>query len=194
MPPNEEQKSKGFIGWETFVFNENLLPKWDGESFFTVFAVYISSVSGDFTGATMSGTLADASVAIPKGTILAIIASSAVYMLFIIFLGSTILPYATGDFNDFFNGTFHYQNRTCIKDSQFKSTCYGLINDYNTVFLSAALTKTGILIEPIIMAGLFAQTISSAMSSYISAPQIFQVCNKIISTVDQFCFLVFSIR
>lgn len=165
MPPTDDQLAYGFVGWNISVFNDNLFPKWDSENFFTVFAVYASAIAGDFTGATMSGTLKDASVAIPKGTILAVTTSSFIYILLIICLGSTFVSYASGDINHIISN-----NITCIPDCPF-----GLINDYNSMAVSSALTQTGIAVEPAIAAGLFAQTISSALCSYVAAPQTFQV-------------------
>jgi len=59
LPPNDYQKSQGFVGWNLTVFTTNLLPNWDGSSFFAVFSIYASALAGDFTGATMSATLKD---------------------------------------------------------------------------------------------------------------------------------------
>ncbi len=59
LPPNDFQKSRGFVGWNLTVFKSNLMPNWDGNTFFGVFSIYSSSLAGDFTGATMSATLKD---------------------------------------------------------------------------------------------------------------------------------------
>jgi hypothetical protein len=59
LPPNDFQKSRGFVGWNLTVFTTNLLPNWDGSAFFGVFSIYASALAGDFTGATMSATLKD---------------------------------------------------------------------------------------------------------------------------------------
>jgi hypothetical protein len=59
LPPNDSQKSRGFVGWNLTVFKSNLMPNWDGNTFFGVFSIYSSSLAGDFTGATMSATLKD---------------------------------------------------------------------------------------------------------------------------------------
>jgi solute carrier family 12 sodium/potassium/chloride transporter 2 len=59
LPPTDFQKSRGFVGWNLTVFTTNLLPHWDGGTFFSVFSIYASALAGDFTGATMSATLKD---------------------------------------------------------------------------------------------------------------------------------------
>jgi hypothetical protein len=57
LPPNDYQKSRGFVGWNLTVSKTNLLPKYEQMKFFDVFAIYASALAGDFTGATMSATL-----------------------------------------------------------------------------------------------------------------------------------------
>ncbi len=59
LPPNDYQKSRGFVGWNLTVFKTNLIPHWDNNQFFGVFSIYASALAGDFTGATMSATLKD---------------------------------------------------------------------------------------------------------------------------------------
>ncbi len=111
-----------------------------------------------------------ASVSIPKGSFLAIITSSIIYIIQIIFFGSTVVRYATGNIAD-----VQYNNYTCYES---QGCNYGLINDQFVMSTTSALTKIGQqtnYIEPIFAAGLIAQSISSAMVSFIVAPRILQV-------------------
>jgi hypothetical protein len=114
-----------------------------------------------------------ASVSIPKGSFLAIITSSIIYIIQIIFFGSTVVRYATGNIAD-----VQYNNYTCHES---QGCGYGLINDQWTMSLTSSLTRTGINthhIEPIFTAGLLSQALSSAMCSFIAAPQIIQVIHE----------------
>lgn len=167
IPPTIDQKSKGFVYWHSYVIVPNLFPRWDGYNFFGVFGVFFPSVTGIFTGASMSADLRDPATAIPKGTFLAIATTSITYSIIVIFTGFTILGYATGNIAD-----IKFNNMSC----QAPSCPYGLINDYQTMSLSGALSHTGIRIEPLIYAGIFASTLSSALGCYTAAPRIFQVC------------------
>jgi hypothetical protein len=114
-----------------------------------------------------------ASVSIPKGSILAVGSISIIYITQIIFFGSTVVRYATGNIAD-----VQYNNYTC---HQSQGCDYGLINDQWTMSLTSSLTRSGINthhIEPIFTAGLLSQALSSAMCSFIAAPQVFQVSLK----------------
>jgi solute carrier family 12 sodium/potassium/chloride transporter 2 len=114
----------------------------------------------------MSADLKDPAKAIPVGTFLAIATTSTTYAIIVIFTGFTIVGYATGNPSDII-----YNNITC----EAPSCPYGLINDYQTMSMSGAISHTGIKIEPLIYAGIFAATLSSALGCYTAAPRIFQV-------------------
>ncbi|CAG2107808.1 unnamed protein product [Medioppia subpectinata] len=141
------------------VANKNLYPNWNGENFFNVFGVFFPSVIGIFAGASMSGDLKDPNEAIPKGTFLAIITTSSVYLILILCLGFTVHPYASGNIAD-----INFDALECAKNN----TCsYGLIPFYQTMTLSSGY-------GPLIWVGIFAATLSSALGSYVCAPRIFQ--------------------
>ena len=57
LPPNDYQKSRGFVGWNITVFNDNLFPHFRETGFFAVFSVYTSGIAGDFTGSAMTANL-----------------------------------------------------------------------------------------------------------------------------------------
>ncbi|CAG2112869.1 unnamed protein product, partial [Medioppia subpectinata] len=112
----------------------------------------------------MSADLKDPATAIPKGTFLAIGTTSLTYAIIILFTGSTIVAYSSGNINDTLGN-----NRTCLGDCP-----YGLINDYQTMAMSGALAQTSLKVDPLIYAGIFAATLSSALGCYTAAPRIFK--------------------
>lgn len=167
IPPTDAQIAEGNVGWKTEVIQANLWPRFDNDSFSSIFGVFFPSVIGIFAGASMSGDLRDPNAAIPKGTFLAIGTTSSVYGLLVVFLGFTVLPYASGNFEEMRDALARGQPLDIA--CQQNGTCaYGLVKDYQTMTLSAAF-------GPIIYAGIYAATISSALGSYVCSPRIFQV-------------------
>lgn len=162
------------------VIMANLWPKFDGNGLDNIFAVFFPSVIGIFAGASMSGDLRDPNAAIPKGTFLAIGTTSAVYCILVVFLGFTIVPYANGNFEDMNNLQFPI-NVTSLCGQKCK---YGLINDYQvsaacTLFVRSTNKRTQAMTMssaygPVIFAGIYAATLSSALGSYVCSPRIFQ--------------------
>ena len=68
-----------------------------------------------------------------------------------------------GNVDDIINGTFFCPNGNCT---------YGLLNDYQVMEMVSGY-------GPLITAGIFSASLSSALSSLVSAPKIFQVWNYI---------------
>ncbi|GFU03492.1 solute carrier family 12 member 2 [Nephila pilipes] len=159
FPANDKQKAEGFLGWNLVVGLNNMGPDFRGETFFSVFAVFFPSVTGILAGANISGDLKDPCSAIPKGTLLSIATTSLSYILLILWLGFTTLRDASGDLAGLVNGTF--------PNCTFEPCDFGLQNNYQVMKMSSAF-------GPLIYAGIFAATLSSALVSIVSAPRILQ--------------------
>uniref|UniRef100_A0ABM0M1K2 Solute carrier family 12 member 2-like n=1 Tax=Saccoglossus kowalevskii TaxID=10224 RepID=A0ABM0M1K2_SACKO len=106
----------------------------------------------------------DAQSAIPKGTLLSILISTAVYIGMAIMLGSCIVRESTGIISDIPGGNF-------TKLCEYQSCDYGLLNDMQVVQTASAW-------GPIIIAGIFSATLSSALASMVGAPKVFQAVCK----------------
>lgn len=74
--------------------------------------------------------------------------------------GWTVAREATGDLDDFINGTF--------LNCSMKTCEYGLHHSFQVIELVSGF-------GPLIYAGCFAATLSSALASLVSAPKVFQV-------------------
>ncbi|XP_042906995.1 solute carrier family 12 member 2-like [Parasteatoda tepidariorum] len=170
LTPSEEQIAKGFIGWNMSVIMENIGPHFDADqSFFSVFSVFFPAATGILAGANISGDLKDPQTAIPKGTLLAILITTLSYILFVVVAGSTVLLQSNGLTELVTNGSLHLlSNCTLTEDMKCE---YGLLYDYQVMEMVSAFS-------PIIYAGIFAATLSSALASLVSAPKIFQALCK----------------
>ncbi|CAF0908848.1 unnamed protein product, partial [Didymodactylos carnosus] len=167
MPISQTKRQQGFVGYSWQVTKENLGPKFkDGVNFQHVFGVFFPSVTGILAGANISGNLKNPSRAIPLGTILAIIITSSVYLIFCIICGITtkreVLLDSVFILNERINCTLHQNNISC------KS---GLTYNYQTMRTISAF-------GPIITAGIFAATLSSALASLVGAPKVFQAVSR----------------
>ncbi|CAG9856533.1 unnamed protein product [Phyllotreta striolata] len=167
-PRDEESKAKGFIGYNMTLARTNLYSDYRRSEgvdydFFGVFAIFFPAATGILAGANISGDLKDPQVAIPKGTILAILLTSLSYILMAIVAGFTVMRDATGNVADYVNGSWpHCGVGECR---------YGLQNNFQVIELVSWF-------GPIIYAGCFAATLSSALASLVSAPKVFQALCK----------------
>lgn len=85
-----EDPANGFDGWISTNFVDNLWQNYeDGYSWFRVFGVFFPTVTGVLSGINMSGDLRAPSTDIPNGTLAAFGTSTFLYLVFILFLGST---------------------------------------------------------------------------------------------------------
>uniref|UniRef100_A0A4W6CVT6 Solute carrier family 12 member 2 n=1 Tax=Lates calcarifer TaxID=8187 RepID=A0A4W6CVT6_LATCA len=175
--PTESKEPKGFFGYHAAIFLENLGPDFrEEETFFSVFAIFFPAATGILAGANISGDLTDPQSAIPKGTLLAILITGITYVAVAISTGSCIVRDATGDHNDTVSDTVNCTDAACTLGYDF-SICkeggcqYGLMNDFQVMSLVSGF-------GPLITAGIFSATLSSALASLVSAPKVFQALCK----------------
>ncbi|XP_068106554.1 solute carrier family 12 member 3-like [Hyperolius riggenbachi] len=180
MPPSEEKQSKGFFSYQGSIFLENIVPDWRGETgtFFGMFSIFFPSATGILAGANISGDLKDPAVAIPKGTLMSIFWTTVSYLAISATIGSCVLRDASGSLNDtiFMNDT-DCQGLSCEYGWNFtacretENCYYGLANHYQAMSMVSAFS-------PLITAGIFAATLSSALACLVSAPKVFQCLCK----------------
>uniref|UniRef100_A0A8C3T0C5 Solute carrier family 12 member 3 n=1 Tax=Chelydra serpentina TaxID=8475 RepID=A0A8C3T0C5_CHESE len=176
--PLDSKKAKGFFGYKAEIFTENFGPDFrKDETFFSVFAIFFPAATGILAGANISGDLADPQSAIPKGTLLAILITTLVYIGIAVSVGACVVRDATGNINntiitELTNCTtaackLHFDFSSCQK-----TTChYGLMNNFQVMSMVSGFA-------PLISAGIFSATLSSALASLVSAPKIFQALCK----------------
>uniref|UniRef100_A0A8K9UHS7 Solute carrier family 12 member 1 n=1 Tax=Oncorhynchus mykiss TaxID=8022 RepID=A0A8K9UHS7_ONCMY len=171
------------------IFMENLPPDFrDGETFFSVFAIFFPAATGILAGANISGDLKDPQDALPKGTLLAILITGVTYLG--VALSATVVRDATGNINDtiatgmdmFCNGS---NTAACEQGWNFSScdvsSCkFGSMNNFQVMTMVSGF-------GPLITAGTFSATLSSALASLVSAPKVFQaLCKDNIYTALKF--------
>ncbi|XP_048706380.1 solute carrier family 12 member 2 isoform X2 [Caretta caretta] len=176
--PLDNKKVKGFFGYKAEILTENFGPDFrDGETFFSVFAIFFPAATGILAGANISGDLADPQSAIPKGTLLAIVITTLVYIGMAISVGSCVVRDATGNINStIITELTNCTTSACKLNFDFsscqKTQCpYGLLNDFQVMSMVSGFA-------PLISAGIFSATLSSALASLVSAPKIFQALCK----------------
>ncbi|KAM4708087.1 solute carrier family 12 member 2 isoform 1-T2 [Discoglossus pictus] len=175
--PLDYKKPKGFFGYKAEIFTENFGPDFRGvENFFSVFAIFFPAATGILAGANISGDLADPQQAIPKGTLLAILITTIVYMGVAVSVGSCVVRDASGESNHTISGMMsNCTGAACQLDYDFspcKTDCkYGLMNSFQVMSMVSGFA-------PLITAGIFSATLSSALASLVSAPKVFQALCK----------------
>ncbi|KAJ7412134.1 Solute carrier family 12 member 2 [Willisornis vidua] len=175
--PLDSKKPKGFFGYKAEIFTENFGPDFrDDETFFSVFAIFFPAATGILAGANISGDLADPQSAIPKGTLLAILITTLVYVGIAVSVGSCVVRDATGSVNDtIVTQLTNCTTAACRLNYDFSScqaSCpYGLMNNFQVMSMVSGFA-------PLISAGIFSATLSSALASLVSAPKIFQALCK----------------
>ncbi|XP_043935038.1 solute carrier family 12 member 3 [Protopterus annectens] len=179
IPATPEKQAKGFYGYRADIFAENFVPKWRGAdgSFFGMFSIFFPSATGILAGANISGDLKDPAVAIPKGTMSAIFWTTVSYLVISATIGSCVIRDASGNLNDTYSGSGYCEGLGCdygwnFTDCANKQDCeYGLINYYQCMSLVSGF-------GPLITAGIFGATLSSALACLVSAPKVFQCLCK----------------
>nr|XP_055030174.1 solute carrier family 12 member 3 [Misgurnus anguillicaudatus] len=181
MPSTEDKQAKGFFSYKADIFATNFVPGWRGPegSFFGMFSIFFPSATGILAGANISGDLKDPNIAIPRGTMLAIFWTTISYLIISATIGSCVVRDASG-LNESFISTMSHGDCVgvaCKYNWDFtecfnNKTCpYGLINNYQTMSLVSACA-------PLISAGIFGATLSSALACLVSAPKVFQCLCK----------------
>ncbi|XP_066557497.1 solute carrier family 12 member 1 [Amia ocellicauda] len=178
IPSNKDKESRGFFNYHGSIFAENFGPDFrDGENFFSVFAIFFPAATGILAGANISGDLEDPQDALPKGTMLAILLTTIAYLGVAVCVASTVVRDATGSINDTLRSTLNCNgSAACILGYDFSSCktqpCqYGLMNNFQVMTMVSGF-------GPLITAGIFSATLSSALASLVSAPKVFQALCK----------------
>uniref|UniRef100_A0A3B5BKL6 Solute carrier family 12 member 1 n=1 Tax=Stegastes partitus TaxID=144197 RepID=A0A3B5BKL6_9TELE len=176
IPATTSKKSQGFFNYNSKIFLDNFKPAFrDKETFFSVFSIFFPAATGILAGANISGDLRDAQKAIPKGTLLAILITGITYLG--VALSATVVRDATGNITDAIlnPGMVHCNGSTavaCELGYDFsiceREKCnFGLMNNFQVMTMVSGF-------GPLIIAGTFSATLSSALASLVSAPKVFQ--------------------
>jgi len=164
-PTDDLQRAQGFVGFDLSVLEQNLFPGYRfsenvDQDFFSVFAIFFPSVTGLQAGANISGDLKDPATAIPKGTLLSLLISMSSYTIFVVFAGATAVRDASGYVGDLYNDTQY----NC---HPYRDCDWGLMNSYSMMQVIS-------IWAPLIYAGCFAATLSTALTNLLSVPRLIQ--------------------
>ncbi|XP_051992882.1 solute carrier family 12 member 10, tandem duplicate 1 [Xyrauchen texanus] len=181
IPATPKKQSMGFFSYRSEIFLENLFPDWRGPDgdFFGMFAIFFPSAIGILAGANISGDLKEPEIAIPKGTLMAIFFTTLSYLAISSTVGACVVRDASGHMNDSLplNSTELCEGLGCrlgwnFTECEQSHTCsYGLANNFQVLIQVSGF-------GPLIYAGIFAATLSSALAFLVSAPKIFQCLCK----------------
>ncbi|NWW70421.1 S12A3 protein, partial [Climacteris rufus] len=176
IPATAEKQAKGFFSYRADIFAQNFVPNWRGPdgSFFGLFSIFFPSATGILAGANISGDLKDPAVAIPKGTLMAIFWTTVSYLVLSATIGACVVRDASGSLNDSVAvGSPGCEGLACgfgwnfTACAQQQSCRYGLSNYYQSMSMVSGF-------GPLITAGIFGATLSSALACLVSAPKVFQ--------------------
>ncbi|KAF7698709.1 solute carrier family 12 member 1 [Silurus meridionalis] len=178
IPSTKDKQSKGFFNYQASIMAENFTPEFrDGETFFSVFAIFFPAATGILAGANISGDLKDPQDALPIGTLLAIFITGITYLAIALCVSGTVVRDATGNVNDTITmGSSCNFSSACNFGYDFSSCAhtkcqYGLMNNFQVMTMVSG-------VGPLITAGTFSATLSSALASLVSAPKVFQALCK----------------
>ncbi|KAG9475127.1 hypothetical protein GDO78_003538 [Eleutherodactylus coqui] len=180
IPASDEKKAKGFFSYRADIFADNFVPQWRGQggSFFGMFSIFFPSATGILAGANISGDLKDPAVAIPRGTLMAIFWTTVSYLVISATIGSCVVRDASGSLNDtIIDGGTNCVGLACgygwnFTSCALKQNCkYGLSNQYQAMSMVSGFA-------PLVTAGIFGATLSSALACLVSAPKVFQCLCK----------------
>uniref|UniRef100_A0A8C6VT88 Solute carrier family 12 member 10, tandem duplicate 1 n=3 Tax=Nothobranchius furzeri TaxID=105023 RepID=A0A8C6VT88_NOTFU len=177
IPASVEKQALGVFGYRGDILAENLVPSWRGSqgNFFQMFSIFFPAVTGILAGANISGDLKDPNTAIPKGTLMSILFTTAGYVMIVVTSGACVLRDASGNVSDIITGnntdgcvglacslgwnfTHCSQSQTCLN---------GLANT------SQVLAQVSAVFH-LITVGVIACSLSSALAHLVSATKVFQ--------------------
>ena len=108
LDSDPHERAQGLTGYNWNTTMANMGSGYNGEGFFSVFAVFFPAVTGITAGANMSGNLKDPATAIPNGTFMAIFFTYITYVGYGILVGCVYLREASGNIDEYIfavNGT-----------------------------------------------------------------------------------------
>ncbi|KAK6631514.1 hypothetical protein RUM44_006041 [Polyplax serrata] len=163
-PVSDEEKAMGFAGLSGKLFLENWGPDYRFseqryQNFFSVFAIFFPSVTGIQAGANISGDLKNPAFSIPNGTMLAVVVSMISYAIFVFVAGASAYRDASGIVGELATGQF--------TNCTYRQCEFGLHNSYTVMQLVSSW-------GPLIFAGCFAATLSTALTNLLSVPRLIQ--------------------
>ncbi|XP_054626731.1 solute carrier family 12 member 1 isoform X1 [Dunckerocampus dactyliophorus] len=180
IPPTADKKSKGIFNYDSTIFLENFPPDFrNEETFFSVFSIFFPAATGILAGANISGDLKDPQGAIPKGTLWAILITGVTYLGVALCVSASVVRDATGNLTDLITSEVPCVGSAvaaCELGYNFSScaeqTCsFGSMNNFQVMTMVSGF-------GPLIIAGTFSATLSSALASLVSAPKVFQALCK----------------
>lgn len=184
LEDGDVQRAQGFTSYSAQTFSDNFFPEFRGESFFSTFSIFFPAATGILAGVNISGDLKDPQSAIPKGTFTAIGLTTVVYIVLAWMIGASTEKDALGVIatvvttmasNSSSSISTPSPNATTTPATDGGLSCipncdYGLLNDYQSM-------ERFSLAGPLVLAGIFAATLSSALASLVGSPKTFQaVC------------------
>jgi amino acid transporter len=153
----------GVIGWDVDNMVDNLWPDFQMNEgvkydFFGVFSVFFPAVTGIMAGANLSSDLKNPSKDIPTGTLYAVGHSAIVYAILAFTLGACV-------------------RRSACPGDVCDLTTVGPEGHYGLLFDTLIMARVSFF-GPLVLAGIYAATFSSALASLVGAPRVLQSLAK----------------
>ncbi|VDM96051.1 unnamed protein product [Thelazia callipaeda] len=147
LPPSDAQKLRGMTGYSMATISENWLPAWRNENFISVFAILFPGMTGLMAGSMFISDLRDQARDVPLGMFTAIGVCVLYNLIAVLIPACTMLRDVSGD----------------------------TIPLFDNVTLKWKVAKLESAWGPLLIAGIFAMSLSSTMTNLDNGPLIFQV-------------------